>query len=209
MILTEAHPYVDSRFGRRHSGTMNAPSGAARPDFNTLLEAVAQRRDREAFKQLFAYFAPRIKAQARRYGLSAERADEVAQEAMLSVWSKAASFDPALANASTWIFTIARNARIDHLRREGRLVYQAEPAMEDIDPAGDPESHAITDERERSIQDALKSLTPEQLDIVRLSFFHEESHGVISKKLGLPLGTVKSRIRLALARLRSLVEASQ
>ena len=198
---------VDSPAANAHSGTMSASPRAVPPDFDSLVEAVAQRRDREAFKQLFAYFAPRIKSQCRRYGLSAERSDEIAQEAMIAVWAKAGSFDANRASASTWIFTIARNARIDHLRREGRLVFVAEPPNDDLDPADDPEQQLLLDERDQSVAEAMRALTPEQAAIVRLAFFDENSHSSIAKKLDLPLGTVKSRIRLALARLRALIES--
>ena len=167
-----------------------------------LIEAIAASRDKVAFRQLFDHFAPRLKSYLLRLGADLATAEDVAQEAMVMVWRKAVSFDRRQAGASTWIFTIARNKRIDRLRREQR------PALDPEDPGLVPAEEPAPDrslqnsqERQR-IASAMRSLPDEQAELVRRAFFNDESHSMIAEESGLPLGTVKSRIRLALARLR-------
>ncbi len=172
---------------------------------NALMIAVGAARDRAAFAALFAHFAPRIKAYLMRLGAGAAQAEDLAQEAMLAVWRKAALFDPAKASASTWIFTVARNLRIDAIRREKR------PAFDPDDPAFVPAQELApdgelsrTDDCER-VRAAMQALSPEQAAVVRLSFFSDKPHSEIARELGVPLGTVKSRLRLAMARMRPVV----
>lgn len=170
---------------------------------NTLLLAVGRERDRTAFATLFDHFAPRIKAYLIRLGATRAQAEDLAQEAMLIVWRKADLFDPAKASASTWLFTVARNLRTDALRRERR------PEFDPDDPAfvADPEPQAdgamIREETELRVREAMTFLPAEQAEVVRLSFFADKPHSIIAAELGLPLGTVKSRLRLAMARLRT------
>lgn len=172
-----------------------------------LLDAVARNQDRNAFAQLFAYFAPRVKSFLMRSGLPDSAAEEVAQEVMLALWRKASYFDPSRAGVSTWVFTIARNQRIDCLRRT-RTKMTDRP----LDPSDEPEAPlsgediAITTEREQEIRRALAALSSEQATIVRLSYFADKPHAEIARDLGIPLGTVKSRIRLALNRLRTMLD---
>ena len=172
-----------------------------------LLDAVAQTQDRKAFAQLFAYFAPRVKGFLIRTGLAESVAEEVTQEVMIAVWRKASYFDPSRAGASTWVFTIARNQRIDRLRRtrsrtaDHLLDLSDEP---DTPPSG--EDIVIMAEREEEVRKALATLSHEQATIVRLSFFSETPHAEIARELGIPLGTVKSRVRLALNRLRNILD---
>jgi RNA polymerase sigma-70 factor (ECF subfamily) len=169
-----------------------------------LVERVAQHRDRSAFVQLFDHFAPRLKAFMLRGGADAETAEEIAQEAMIVVWNKAAQFDRTRAALSTWIFTIARNKRIDMLRREIRP---------DIDPLDMPGPEAESDAADvvalgqaaTDLRGSIAQLPEEQRQVLHLAFFEDKSHGAISVELNLPLGTVKSRIRLALARLRGMM----
>jgi RNA polymerase sigma-70 factor (ECF subfamily) len=172
-----------------------------------LIDAVAQAQDRKAFAQLFAYFAPRVKGFLIRTGLAESVAEEVTQEVMIAVWRKASYFDPSRAGASTWVFTIARNQRIDRLRRsrsrtaDHLLDLSDEP---DTPPSG--EDIVIMAEREEEVRKALATLSNEQATIVKLSFFSEAPHAEIARELGIPLGTVKSRVRLALNRLRTLLD---
>jgi RNA polymerase sigma-70 factor (ECF subfamily) len=172
-----------------------------------LIDAVAQAQDRKAFAQLFAYFAPRVKGFLMRTGLAEAVAEEVTQEVMIAVWRKASYFDPSRAGASTWVFTIARNQRIDRLRRsrsrtaDHLLDLSDEP---DTPPSG--EDIVIMAEREEEVRKALATLSNEQAAIVKLSFFSEAPHAEIARELGIPLGTVKSRVRLALNRLRTLLD---
>jgi RNA polymerase sigma-70 factor, ECF subfamily len=170
-----------------------------------LLEAIAERRDRGAFAELFGYFGPRVKAWMIRAGSNPTAAEELAQETMLAVWQKARLFDPARAGASTWIFTIARNLRIDAVRRERH------PSDLMLDPAEEPESPMQADrilamsQQEIRIRSALSILPPEQADVIRKAFFEDKVHVEIEKELGIPLGTVKSRLRLAMTRLRAVL----
>jgi RNA polymerase sigma-70 factor, ECF subfamily len=178
------------------------------PDLAHLIRAVATEADRAAFAVLFDHFAPRIKTMMMRSGANAGTAEELAQEAMLTVWRKAAYFNPAGASPAGWVFTIARNLRIDRLRRERPLAPLAldEPdETADPDEAGHPDQALEQDERERRVHKALTQLSPDQLRVVELSFFEDKAHGEIASLLDLPLGTVKSRLRLAMGRLRKLL----
>jgi RNA polymerase sigma-70 factor (ECF subfamily) len=168
-----------------------------------LIEAVAWRRDRTAFAELFAHFAPRLKAFALRGGADADAAEEMAQEAMIAVWRRAETFDRRRAAASTWIFTIARNKRIDLIRRN------AKPALDAADfllvNPGSTESAdgaAMAVQSQELIRDLLAHLPSEQRQVLEKAFFEDKTHNAIAEELKLPLGTVKSRIRLALGRLR-------
>jgi len=171
-----------------------------------LLVRVAVSQDRAAFQSLFVHFAPRIKAWMIRAGSGPQQAEELAQEAMLSVWRKAALFDPARASAATWIFTIARNLRIDAIRRERH------PTFDPADPAFMPDGSVAADaelqkrQQAQAVRRALETLPAEQAQIIFLSFLSDKPHSQIAGELGIPLGTVKSRIRLAMARLKTLLE---
>ncbi len=166
------------------------------------LRAVAERRDRRAFARLFAHFAPRVKAYLRRLGLDDQQAEELAQEVMLTVWERAGQFDPRRATPATWIFAIARNKRIDAFRRAPRAEFRPEEEAREI-AREEPEFA----EREiallrRQLERAIEELPPEQAEVLRIYYLEGRSHGEIADALGLPLGTVKSRIRLALDKLR-------
>jgi len=182
-----------------------APSTSGGHHHAALIQAIALQRDRAAFADLFAWFGPRVKAWMMRAGSNPTAAEELAQETMLAVWQKARLFDPARAGASTWIFTIARNLRIDALRRERH------PSELMEDPAGQPDTPMQADrvlalsQQETRIRTALTLLPPEQADVIRKAFFEDKVHAEIEKELGIPLGTVKSRLRLAINRLRSVL----
>ncbi|MEL0071996.1 MAG: sigma-70 family RNA polymerase sigma factor [Rhodobiaceae bacterium] len=164
---------------------------------------MARNKNRDAFAELFEYFAPRLKGYLLRLGTSEGQAEEVAQEAMLSVWRKAHLFNRKLAAPSTWIFTIARNRRIDILRR------QRFPEIDPDDPTlvpenpPQPDDEIIVARQGESVRAALENLPDEQRELVRLAFYSGWSHSEIANRTNLPLGTVKSRLRLAFARLRN------
>lgn len=180
------------------------PPGSAAPSDAELLILIAG-RDRTAFGALFARYAGRIKAFTMRSGASAPDADEIAQDVMVAIWRSAAGFDPARAAASTWIFAIARNRRIDLIRRARR------PAPDPADPLfqPDPEPGGLDmlaqAQQEVRVRDGLASLAPEQRAVLVAAFYDGLSHGEIAEVQGLPLGTVKSRIRLAFRHLRDVL----
>jgi len=173
-----------------------------------MISAVAERKDRAAFAALFEYFAPRIKSFMRRSGASEASAEELAQETMLAVWRKATLFDPQSAGAAGWIFTIARNLRIDYYRREhrGGMIEASDVEVEfQIDESPLPDSRLVSAQNEDRTRSALSKLSEDQMRVVELSFFEEKAHAEIAQILGIPLGTVKSRLRLAMTRLRNLL----
>lgn len=174
--------------------------------FAGLMAAVADRRDRAAFAELFAYFAPRLKSFAMRGGADPETAEEIAQDAMAIVWRKAAHYDPAKAAVSTWIFTIARNRRIDLIRRESRP--ELDPDEPDLVPSPAPMGDAVVAARqtETLLRDAVFGLPGEQREVLEYAFYRDLTHPEIAEALKLPLGTVKSRIRLGLQKLEAALK---
>jgi RNA polymerase sigma-70 factor (ECF subfamily) len=170
---------------------------------------VAVERDKRAFEELFDHYAPKIRA----YSLAREQgadlvADELVQEVMTRVWLKADKFDSNLANLNTWIFTLARNCRVDYLRRNSRYVTEIDPtdvfeAIEDEGPS--PFQIAHQSRAEERIKAGLKALPREQAEILTTVYLEGKSHQQASEELRLPLGTVKSRVRLALKKLEVLV----
>lgn len=190
-----------SRLGLVSMGGRLPDAAAAR--LAELVVAVASRRDREAFADLFRHFGPRLKTFFMRGGMPDGLAEDLMQETMLLVWRKASYFDPARAGVATWVFTIARNLRIDHLRR------QRNPADLPHEPEEMPpsiENVLLDTERDLRVRNALADLSPEQQTIIRLSYYSEKSQTEIAGELGIPLGTVKSRTRLAMNHLRALLE---
>lgn len=170
-----------------------------------LIGAIAAHGDRAAFAALFEFYAPRVKSTLMRMGAPAEAAEDIAQETLLTIWRKAAQFDPERASASAWIFTIARNLRIDRLRRDQRAKLSALYETAEAEEPQRPDAPLDAVERESRVRSALGLLPAEQVRVVQLSFFEGRAHGDIAKLLDLPLGTVKSRLRLAMSRLRHLL----
>ena len=166
------------------------------------IRRVHEARDQQAFAELFTHFAPRVKAFLIRSGASDAIAEECTQDVLATLWHKAHLFDPARASAATWIFTIARNRKIDVLRRHAR----PEPAAEDLSwgPEPEPDQAEAMTIRQWSVQldAALATLPDKQRDLIERAYFGDKSHSEIAEETGLPLGTIKSRIRLALERLR-------
>ena len=177
--------------------------------WSAAITAVARHRDKAAFADLFAHFAPRVKSFMRRSGLEDSAAEELAQETLLRVWRKAEKFDCAAGDASAWIFTIARNLRIDALRRARGDATQGASDIEGEflrDDAPLPDAALAQVQTGERVRRALASLPPDQQRVIELSFYQEQAHGRIAELLGIPLGTVKSRLRLAAAKLRSVLE---
>jgi RNA polymerase sigma-70 factor (ECF subfamily) len=203
MALDQAGYHSQGWAPRRSGDAMTTPrTGPA--GYADMIGAIAAHADRAAFAALFEHFAPRVKSYMLRLGAEPPLAEELAQETLLAVWRKAAAFDRAKAAPSTWIFTIARNLRIDAARRSRRGDPAPDPSdAPDAEPA--PDAVLVEAQSEGRIQQALGALPPEQAEVVRLSFFSDKPHSEIAEALKLPLGTVKSRLRLAMARLRDLL----
>ncbi|MEQ8400904.1 MAG: sigma-70 family RNA polymerase sigma factor [Roseitalea porphyridii] len=174
--------------------------------FAALAARVANDRDRLAFTELFDFFAPRIKAYLRRLGLGDEAAEDIAQEVMIVLWHKAHLFDPAKSSLSTWLFRVARNRRIDAVRRDkSGLLDPDDPMLQPAEPVL-PDATMDDEQRDERVREAMADLPEEQVGLVRMAFFLGYSHSRIAEETGLPLGTVKSRIRLAFGRLRRALE---
>lgn len=170
------------------------------------MASVAERRDRQAFAQLFEMFGPRVKGYLMRQGANHDTAEDLVQDVMLTAWHRASQFDRSKASVSTWVFTIARNRRIDGLRRSRR------PEIDPEDPAlvrepDDPADHVVeAAQRRKHLHAAVAELPADQAKLLRLTYFEDKSHSVIAEELSLPLGTVKSRLRLAMTKLRAALE---
>jgi RNA polymerase sigma-70 factor (ECF subfamily) len=186
---------------------MPQPLFRGEQSFEQLIARIAAAQDRSAFAALFAHFAPRVKAYLMRTGTDSAAADELTQEVMLLVWRKAGQFDPGRASASTWIFTIARNKRVDRFRRERQLEFDPDDPTLLPDPAPPPDLDVDATEQSEQLALAIACLPPEQGDLLKRAFYDGKSHATIAAEAGLPLGTVKSRVRLGLARLRATLAA--
>jgi RNA polymerase sigma-70 factor (ECF subfamily) len=197
-------------FGRWSRGRLHdfgSWGARAMTDWSACLAELARSKDKQQFALLFGHFAPRLKSFFLRRGLSPAAAEDLAQDTMLAVWNKAQSFDASRASASTWIFTVARNLRIDLLRRERDPNLLAEMYDGVAEPM--PSDNVLAAEREIRIRAALEKLPADQAHVIRLSFFEDRPQSEIASALDIPLGTVKSRVRLAMNRLRALVEDLQ
>jgi len=213
-----SHARRPGRAGIAHVGVVTRLSTQRMPnadEINQWMRSVATASDRLAFAALFRHFGPRLKSYLMRSGSSEAQAEELVQDTMVVLWRRAASFDPAKAQLSTWLFTIARNARISDHRRRATAgatsastdtfdVYDAD--LQPADPQLGPEELLLAVQRERSVRRAMDALPPDQGIVLRRSFFEEQPHAQIAQELGIPLGTVKSRIRLAVAQLRRLLD---
>ena len=194
----------------KHEGNDNSPQDGSRVQdasyWADMVQAIAQSKDEAAFQNLFNYFAPRVKSFILGSGASESVAEDIAQETLMTLWRKAEQFNPSRASVSTWIFTIARNKKIDRFRKD------AKPLPDANDPTyawvGDdtPENRANQKQYASDLHAALGSMPPDQKQVLTMSFLEELPHKEIADALGVPLGTVKSRIRLGLKRLRTLVD---
>ncbi|MBV1693544.1 MAG: sigma-70 family RNA polymerase sigma factor [Hyphomicrobiales bacterium] len=168
-----------------------------------LLSRIASDRSDEAFRQLFDEYGPRVRSFMMRQGADPELADELTQETLIVVWRKAALYSPEKGSPTTWIYTIARNLRTDHVRRR-RVWHELTDDHVARMPSDEPAADDIASDRQRQerVQAVLGDLPAEQLEVVQLAFMEGLAHGEIATRLGLPLGTVKTRIRLAYQKLR-------
>lgn len=209
----KAHGDARAAAGSRADNPPNAaPAGAALSD---CIVAVARDADHAAFAVLFSHFAPRLKTYFLRSGMTDAVAEELAQETMVLVWRKADRFDPRKAAASTWVFTVGRNLRTDTLRRGQHapappgVVTEEAPNPPEDDTAPTAEDIAASVQHQERLRLALHELPREQEEVLRLSYFDDRSHAEIGRALGVPLGTVKGRLRLALTRLRTALNGGE
>jgi|TARA_B100001559_G_scaffold278567_1_gene250589 RNA polymerase sigma-70 factor (ECF subfamily) len=174
--------------------------------FVDALKNIAERQDIGSFKKIFDYFGPRLKSFLMKSGADEAIAEEIIQETMTIIWTKADYYDSSVASPSTWIYTIARNKKIDILRKTRKAI------LEDIDTAILPPVESKADEniehdqKFEMVAKYLDDLPKDQLDLLKMNFFEEKSHGEIAEITKIPLGTVKSRIRLALEKIRGKLE---
>jgi RNA polymerase sigma factor (sigma-70 family) len=195
MSLTEwLHHEVPPPLQRRVPGRAD--------NLEALLTAVGAERDSEAFAVLFDHFVPRVQAQMVRLGLAPFAAADVTQDVMETIWRKAHLYDPRKAAATTWVFHIARNRRIDVKRRSRETICAVEDFFDIPDPSDGGDASIDGTKREECLREALTVLPHEQFTLVKLAFFDGLSHTAIAERTNLPLGTVKSRLRLAFSRLR-------
>ncbi|MDO6479466.1 sigma-70 family RNA polymerase sigma factor [Shimia thalassica] len=207
MLTTTTHPSeARSVPATRHSPPQPETGLDAVSEQTLWLMAVRDRQDRQAFVKLFDHFAPRLKGMFIKSGLSAARAEDIIQDTMLNVWRKAHLFDPHRAQATSWIYRIARNRHIDVLRRENRPLPE-ELKIED-QPAEDASQIVALEMETEKLRSALMRLRPEQRELVEKAYLGELSHSDIQAETGLPLGTIKSRIRLGMERLRHEMKAN-
>jgi RNA polymerase sigma-70 factor (ECF subfamily) len=179
------------------------------PDPVELVRRIATQQDRAALASLFSLLGPRVKSMMLKLGAGEALAEDLVQETFLTVWRKASLYSDQRGAPSTWIFTIARNLRIDQLRRQSNKPYED---LETVTLASDaPLGTAVLEQQQviERVTGALATLPSEQREVVRLSFIQDMPHSQISETLGIPLGTVKSRLRLAYERLRPLLEDLQ
>jgi RNA polymerase sigma-70 factor (ECF subfamily) len=194
-------------FTRAASSFIQDMTGDQNETFARLAALVAARRDRDAFVVLFDHFAPRINAYLQRLGMERAVAEDLTQEVMVVLWHKAGLFDPQKSSLSTWLFRIARNRRIDALRRDRSRVLDPDDPIFLPDEIEAADTSLDARRREERIRTAVAALPEEQRDLIRQAYFLGLTHSQIAEASGLPLGTVKSRIRLAFARLRKALEA--
>lgn len=169
--------------------------------WSLLLVELASEQSEGVFHKIYNHFAPRVKSYAMRGGCSMELAEEVAQETLITVWQKPHMYKPERAMASTWIFTIARNKKIDKLRKLGRPVPRIEDLYTEMMDTDTPEKNTQLSQNSELVHKALSRLPENQRKVLQLAFIEENPHRIIAKSLGVPLGTVKSRIRLGLEKL--------
>ncbi len=175
------------------------------------LLAVASHRDEAAFSDFYSYYAGRVKSFLMGKGMSEEISEELTQEIMLTVWRRAESYDPRKAAASTWLFTIARNRRIDYLRGNSRIEVELDDELLDVgNTEAESQATFVADEQAaQQLERALAKLPQEQRQVMHLSYFRGQSHGDIAQWLDIPIGTVKSRIRLAMQSVRESLEEEE
>ncbi len=183
---------------------LETTDGDIKHSYNDDIVDIAKNKDKQAFVRLFDYYSGRLKSFYMQQGLNADTAEELVQEVFVMVWRKAVQFDPKKASAATWIYTIARNKRIDYLRKDIRRAEDPVEFLPDTEADDDilPDEKVIQNDIANRIQGIVNKLPEEQAKIIRQSYFQGLTHQEIANKNKIPLGTVKSRMRLAMERLK-------
>jgi len=207
-MMVGEYTHERARVSDRPRSTARVVDIAAEPDIESLsheelMTRVAEHRDKAAFKQLFVYFAPRLKAHLMSMGVTAEAAEDLMQEVLIKVWRKAHQFQSDKAKLSTWMFRIARNALIDQRRRAKYPEVNADDHLHHMQADDETDRPVMENQTAERVSKAIAQLKPKYKEVIHLSFFEELSHSQIAERLSLPLGTVKSRIRLAFGAMRS------
>ena len=177
-------------------------------DLTLCIELIGKNQDKLAFNSIFRYFAPRLKSFLVKAGSTDSQAEEVIQEVMIAVWTKSSTYDSNKSSVSTWIYTIARNKRIDKIRKEKRHYLSESDEGLEIPIDSTQENEIFSAQVSNSLKKYMLNLPEEQSKLLKLSYFYNKTHADISEELKIPLGTVKSRIRLALTKMRHLVEVN-
>ena len=186
--------------------TVKKSSDVTENDLGNYLRDIGENQDRNAFSNIFKHFAPRLKSFFVKLGCIETQAEEIIQEVMIAVWTKSSTYARTKSSVSTWIYTIAKNKRIDKIRKETKHnTVESDDSLE-IPVPSRQEEQIFSSEVTEKIHHSLKFLPKEQAELLKLSYFYEKTHSDIARDLSLPLGTVKSRIRLALSKMKNIVE---
>ncbi len=177
-------------------------------ELSSNIELIGKNQDKSAFSNIFKHFAPRLKSFLVKAGSTDMQAEEVIQEVMIAIWTKSSTYDSNKSSVSTWVYTIARNKRIDKIRKEKRhYISESDEGLE-IPVDSTQEKEIFSAQVSNSLKKYMSNLPEEQSKLLKLSYFYNKTHADISEELKIPLGTVKSRIRLALTKMRHLVEVN-
>ena len=202
---------MDTSLPNQKKKQIDSAAATLRKRMGDNLRAIATHRDEAAFADFYGYYAGRVKSFLMGKGMSEEISEELTQEIMITVWRRAESYDPKKAAASTWLFTIARNRRIDYLRGNSRIEVELDDELLDMgNTEAESQATYVADEQAAAqLHRALAKLPQEQRQVMHLSYFRGQSHGDIAQWLDIPIGTVKSRIRLAMQSVRESLEAEE
>ena len=189
--------------------TLKKTSDSNEFDLKNFIKDIAETQDKSAFSNIFNYFAPRLKSFFVKLGCSEPQSEEIIQEVMISIWTKSKTYNSEKSSVSTWVYTIAKNKRIDKIRKEKKHYASESDESLEIPIPSIQEDQVIATEISEKINNCISFLPKEQAELLKLSYFYEKTHSDIASELKIPLGTVKSRIRLALSKMKNLVELKQ